>query len=236
MDPAIRSDTTGWKRSGARSAALGCLTLFLTAICLAAPQEAESDKDKGYLARANPILRNYFRKEFLRAYRSDDPSRPEPNKVFLESFIDRRVDGFIDNVKKQVEEIDARLSEAEDASVQLAEASESGQKSQARRKLKKSLETLRDKISGLRGSLALLFLRLQGKSDDTRIVHREGEEEGYGDAVAAIAAEIAKAKDQIVHYLIEPTNTVSALDLRGETMLTRLHRAERLSKELEKRL
>lgn len=193
-------------------------------------ETAESEEPPPPKARSNPLLRQFFRDLY--------PSKPSggmaANEEFLDRFVDRQIDRF-------VEDIDVRLGELVDAMevterLRTRSVDGGGDREEVRRALAGSLRRIGDLASGLSGRLAMVFRGLERRKRLEIRISPESRVDGFVEEVDFIGRQVTEADRLVRDYLFRGTNTVTLEDLGGEDMLVRLDWAEKMSREVARAL
>lgn len=222
---------------GVRAAAVFALLLTL-GLPLAAQEKSDEEDEFRHPARQNPILREYFREQYLdmKQFGPYGSSRRQPRELpsdtFMDRFIDKRIDHFIQDLEKRMEAIQEEIESVRQSGLALKQAS--ARNAQLRRALKKQLGSLSDDLGSLHKTLAILLVKLKSKADFEQEVDAGPENAGFCKEIEYISGQYSQAAKQIADYFLKPSFTVSMHQLQGENLLIQLHRANKMARELEK--
>ncbi len=170
--------------------------------------------------RQNDLLRKYFREQYMTLHGGN---RREESPFFVESFIDQRIDAFLDEIEKKIAEI--RSLEAEIDT--LREGNRSGPAPDSR----KALKRLEDRLEDVRRALSPVFLELDAKSRFKPDLHPA---DGLDAEFEFLHERIDEAEAGIRAYLFSAGTTVSVATLRHGDILVALFEAGRMAKALSR--
>lgn len=216
------------------------LLLLLFCLSAAARQETDPEEAPTHPARQNQILRDYFLRQYLDAKRvrpllpsqSPPPSEKLPDP-FVDRYVDKRIDHFIEELRRSMSQIEEELEAVRRAGSALAEdrSSES-----LLRRLKDSLDPLADHLGDLHKTLSIILVELKSKADFEPQVGKGPQNPGFAKEIEYISQQYSQAAREISDYFFEPSFTVSVNQMKGENMLIRLNWAQKMAKELRKAL
>ena len=180
-------------------------------------------------ARQNAILRAYFRKQYM----SLRVERYEFNQTFMEKYVDRQIDTFLDDVDARLKQLveDLTLAEREHEAWLLDTDPETTRAEEWR--LENALDEVADTAGGLKSKLSRVFVQLDGKE---RLPIEVQAQDGYQEEMSYLRDQVSEAERRICDYLFRTTNTVPYQNLKGENMLIRLFWAEKTAEEIRKQL
>jgi len=190
-----------------------------------AEEEDEEDESPPPGARQNDILRAYFRNQYV----SLRTERYDLNESFMERYIDRQIDAFLEDVDSRLKGLNSSLDQAEKVYRKLAECADPD----VERELAEDLEEVDDAAGGLRGRLANIFLQLDGKE---KLPIEINASDGFGEEMTFLKNQIHEAEKRIRDYLFQTTNTIPYQNLKGENMIIRLHWAEKTAEGIRDEL
>lgn len=208
-------------------------------------QDQESDKDLEPLrpARENDDLREFFLAQYFNLSRVEirflRRNPPPPGRArrefkvdrFVNHFIDQRIDHFVDNLEKTIEEGQAALAEIRRISGLVRQ--DFSQFKKVRGRWRKAFDKLAKKSDDLHDRIAMVFLPLDGGVDLDLETGREELRDGYAQEVERLEFEFSNGVQRVRDLLIQPSHTVSVSDLAtNDSALTYLQRAKRLSEHL----
>lgn len=197
-----------------------------------AQEEVREEEPPPPKARLNPLLRRFFREMYPR---SGGPQF-SVNEEFLERFVDRQVDQFVEDIDRRLEELTAASEMVEGLRVRYVEEGSGVDRQEVRRALVGSLRRIADQTSGLAGRLAMVFRGLERRKRlDIRITP-ESRALGFVEEIDFMSRQIAEADRLVRDYLFRGTSTVRLEDLGGEDMLVRLDWAEKMAREVARNL
>ncbi len=231
-----------------------CHFLLLSSLVLAVVNGSSWQKDsekapeagaKLSPALANPILSDYFLKQYYSTRGLPEPEEPSPEEAYWESppqqpmdpmaerYVQWQITRFLADVSKETDGLRGALSESRDARLALRNAPDGA--AAPRQAWKQALAD----VSQHAGKL----LRLMGNI----LVDLETDRRFKGDATSAgpdlfekqsalLEEEAEKALSGVKVLFLEPTNVVGIEELKGENVLAHLNRVEELSKEMSKAL
>jgi hypothetical protein len=197
-----------------------------------AQEEVREEEPPFPKARLNPLLRRFFREMYPR---SGGPHF-SVNEEFLERFVDRQVDQFVEDIDRRLEELTAASEMVEGLRIRYVEEGSGVDRQEVRRALAGSLRRIADQTSGLAGRLAMVFRGLERRKRlDIRITP-ESRVLGFVEEIDFMSLQIAEADRLVRDYLFRGTGTVRLEDLGGEDMLVRLDWAEKVAREVARNL
>jgi len=176
----------------------------------------------------NPILRDYFRQMFLRAPRQD-----MINDEFVEAIIDNQVDQFLKATDLQLQELVAEAEVARNLQHRREAHNDPAGPDQLDKALQASLKRLVDRCDGLGDRLGPIFL---GLARQPKKATAPSKPKTFDEELDEVVDLVRDADRQIRDYLFNGTNLVHLNDLAENNMLIRLSEAEKLARNLEKRL
>ncbi len=221
------------------AAAIWILLLFGISAPPTAQEKPSEEEEFRHPARQNAILRKYFQEQYLEMKRfgpnaTSQRRRELPPDAFMDRFIDKRIDHFVEELEKRMNSIEEGLEDVrQTASGMKTSPSEEGRK---RNVLKRQLGSLADDLGRLHKTLAILLLELKSKAGLQRTVDSSPANAGFSKEIEYIASQYSRAADQIGNYFLKPSFTVSIHQLKGENLLIQLHRANKMARELRKSL
>jgi hypothetical protein len=181
-------------------------------------------------ARSNPLLRQFFRELY--------PSKPSggmaANEEFLDRFVDRQIDRFVEDIDVRLGELVAAMEVTERLRTRYFDGG--GDRVEVHRALAGSLRRIGDLASGLSGRLAMVFRGLERRKRLEIRIPPESRADGFVEEVDFIGRQVTEADRLVRDYLFRGTNTVTLEDLGGEDMLVRLDWAEKMSREVARAL
>ena len=210
------------------SLAAGCLH-FVLASALILGQVPEEQ----FPARQNPILREYFRKQFYEArvlHNRRIPSTP----TFLEHFVDRQIDYYLRKLREKLDSMSLHFGQLEGAAQGLHIGSTEQSRSQARKLWRKSLEQIHDDSGALRSMIGYVFTELKSKDSFKAQIRPDAIDSGFAEDRLYLGEQISEAEHRIRGYFFKSEHTIQLEELKGENMLIHLHRVREMSKAMKK--
>ncbi|MFQ5739478.1 MAG: hypothetical protein ACE5JX_10750 [Acidobacteriota bacterium] len=180
----------------------------------------------------NPILRKYFRKQYVSMH-SGDLSGP-PHQI--EDYIDRGIQHFLERVGKKLDRVASDRKELEAARQGLQRAAGTKGDPQAVQRFRLALRQVGKSSDALRRMLSFVFVTLKRKSDLKLIVAHDDANPTFEREVRFIQENLESAERRIREYFFLHTATVQAAELRDKSMLTCLYQARQMARRLEKEL
>ena len=190
--------------------------------------EAEDEEDKKPPSRQNMLLRGYFRRQY-ESFAGDGVSM---NRTFTERYVDRQIDHLLEQTEQRLAEMNRYVRQTCSDWQLLLEAPDDDSQ---RRTLKRTLEGLEDVADRLGDRLGPIFWGLNTKGELPPIP--DPDDKGAAAALLGILKEEARAATESVEkYLFKPSHIVSVESLRGDDILVRLYRVEKLAGGFRKKM
>lgn len=196
------------------------------------PEEESEDFESP--ARQNPILREYFRKQYLNI----TPEREErfTPPIFLERYVDRQIDHFLKGVEERLADIRSLLGEVEQVREEFVAAEGAVDNRAAQQRFRNSIRQLESQADDLRKHLAFMFPGLDDRTSFRPSLERNSLKSGFQKEIVYIREQLDRAEDEIRDYLFHSTNTVRLEALKEEGMLILLYRAKEMAKRVREEL
>ena len=221
------------------TAAVWFVVLLVTGLPATAQGKPSEDQEVRHPARQNAILREYFQEQYLEMKRFGPNATPRrqrelPPDAFMERFIDKRIDHFVQELGKRMKSIQEGLESIRQTGIEMKKSP--SQEAQQRNLLKKQLGPLANDLGSLHKTLAILLIELKSKADLEEKVGSGPENVGFWKEIEYISSHYAQAAEQIADYFFKPSFTVSIDRLQGGNLLMQLHRAKKMARDLRKHL
>ena len=198
-------------------------------------QDARAQEEDLPPARQNQILREYFRRQYSGIEFNE--KWPEANDFFVERYIDRRIDVFLQQVREKLSNLKSRFAQVQEIRERTLSAPATGRDAVLNRKeWRRQLKELRDVANALRETLAFIFTDLDSKGGFKPKIEDRAVKTGFDGEMNFMEEQIKKAEQRIVDYLFVPRNTVNLQDLQDENMLIHLYRVKELADEIRDKL
>jgi len=225
--------------------AAGCSLLKGTLIGNLTTQNREEEKLPP--AYENPILRDYFRKEFTYKVDSHDhgenypafynpDSRVSPTDPLTEEFIDQQIGGYVSELSERLALLKAHFAEVEREREAILGSTGSQEIREARVRLKDALEQVGNQAKDLWNMLRHVFTELKDRSSFKYRIDNQGKGLVFQNEIKFMREQIKRGEARIIEYFFESNNTIKAEDLRGRNMLVHLYQVHRMTRELREHL
>jgi hypothetical protein len=168
-------------------------------------------------------LREFFRAQH---YSVSDKTAYQSPPSFVEDFVDIRVSDFLERSRSQLDQIKSDV-EALDVAYRRYSEDDCRENTQS---LRVTLGQVEDHSSRLRKSLSLVFAELKSKSISERPLS------DLGSDIEFVQDRLIKASQRVEDYLFSSDSVVHVDGLQNQNMLTYLHEAQKVSKQLRKDL
>ncbi len=180
-------------------------------------------------ARQNAILRAYFREQYLNLR----TERYDLNETFMERYVDRQIDSFLEDIDSRLKALRYSLEEVERAYNELSRATNSGTKREDLTRLATLLKEIDNNAGGLRGKLLNVFIQLDGKEN---LPIKITSADDYRKEMKFLREQVDEAEKRIREYLFQNRSTVPYQDLKRENMIIRLYWAEKTAEGIRDRI
>ncbi len=219
-----------------RLSTAGCCLYFCLVSSLIVNLSAQNrEEEKLPPTNQNPILRDYFRKDFTYMGDSTD-SRDSPTDPRAEEFIDQQIDGYVSELSERLALLKAHFAEVEREREAILELTGSQESREARVRLKDALEQVGDQAKDLWNMLRHVFTELKDRSGFKHPIDNQGKGLVFQKEIKFMREQIRRSEARIIEYFFEPNNTIKAEDLRGGNMLVHLYQVHRMTRELREHL
>ena len=217
------------------SLAACCLYFCLAASLSASPggQEA-AEEDELVPARHNPILREYFRRQFS-GMRSTGSTRFPGSDRFNDALIDRQIDHYVTELREKLTLLNTHFEEVEREREAIRQAASPQARGQARVSRRRALDGVQDQAGDLWNMLRYIFVALEDKGDSKPVIETTDTGSLFEKEIQFMGEQIGKAEKRITQYFFETERTISLEDLQGENMLIHLYRVREMAKKLRER-
>ncbi|MEE8161351.1 MAG: hypothetical protein V3T61_06915 [Acidobacteriota bacterium] len=221
--------------TGAHLSRLRCLSIAAGClhIALASSLILGQGPEEPFPARQNPILRQYFRKQFYETrvlHNRRIPSTP----TFVEHFVDRQIDYYLRKLREKLDSMSFHFAHLEGAVQGLRPGLTEQNRSQARELWRKSLEQIHDDSGALRSMISYVFTELKNKDSGKAHIRPDAIDSGFQEERVYLGEQISEAEHRIRGYFFKSKNTIQVEELKGENMLIHLHRVREVSKAMKK--
>lgn len=183
-------------------------------------------------ARQNLILRKYFRTRFSEAYISQNHLVSSP-PIFIENFIDRRIDNYITELDKRLNDIKSQSASLEVAAKRLRFGEEGPNYLQSRKMWKESMGKIHDDARALHRMISYVLTGLENKDDVEIGIGLGAKKIGFKKERLYLQKEIVKAEQRIRDYFFKSKHTIHLEELKGENMLIQLYRVRKITQKLK---
>ncbi len=204
-------------------------------MALGAPEQKDRDDKEKQEApsrgRQNPILREYFLKQYDDIHSSPRFDAPPP---FVDSFIDLQIDHFLSTVEEKLGRLSSNTQTLTEARSRWT-STPAESRPQLTKVFKQTLRLIENDAGDLRKTLSLIFVELKGKASSQPALE-DGAGEPYAGEVQFIGDTVRAAEKRIRDYLFATDTTVNVGDLRDKNMLVLLDEARIVARKLQKRL
>ena len=192
--------------------------------------QTEEKKEEEPLGRQNPVLREYFRKEYQTVL-SSDLDVPDP---FVEVFVDRRIDDYLERLGQEVDTLKQSRELLAEIGNELSGAD--GSIEEMKPRLRRTLEDFEETSDKLRKMVSRILLDLDSKSDfkPPRDPVR-GRAECVRD-IEFLVTRTDKALSELEQFFFSAGAVVHVADLQNQNMLTYLFEANRMARDMKKGL
>lgn len=180
----------------------------------------KEDEEEPPPSRQNMILRAFFRQQYI-GLRTE---RYDVNETFMEKYVDRQIDAFLEDVESRLEKLNNYLAQAVEAHAMLLDSEDSVVRKEASARYATALKRIDDSAGGLKGKLLHIFPRIDSKERLPIEIDSTG---GYQDEMRFLTEQVEEAENRIRDYLFRTTNTVPYQNLRRQNMMIRLYWAEK---------
>ena len=152
---------------------------------------------------------------------------------FLEEYIDRQIDHFLEELTEKLAHLNNHFSQVEEAQESILQDSSAQAISQVRIRWRKSLKGVQDEAGDLWNMLRYVFMDLEDKGD-LKPVEPQGSDSLYKKETQFIGEQLGKAEKRITEYFFRVESVIQLEDLKGENMLIHLYLAREMAKKLRK--
>lgn len=168
-------------------------------------------------ARQNPVLRNFFREEYLSFHPTLGP------ELFLEHYIDRRIDHFLDDSERDLLQLKKAFDDCRETRDLVQRQGSGRERVRGEEQLAARLERISKKAGQLKKKLSLVFpASLHYKSDFEFPPLRRPEVPLLDRELGAIGGRIQLLEEHLRNYLFRNTPVVSVGDLAEHDILVLL--------------
>lgn len=171
-------------------------------------------------SRQNAILRAYFRSQ----YRSLRTEGFDLDETFLERYVDRQIDSFLEDIESRLARLRYWLARAEQAHASVLASTNPRAEKEEMVELATVLKEVDNTAGGLRGKLGNIFIQLDGKK---KLPIDVNPADGFQEELTFLREQVDEAENRIRDYLFRTTNTIPYQSLKGENMMIRLYWAEK---------
>jgi len=251
----IISAATGWKRF-AHVARLGVVYPFSRVLHPAATHHArrpnrlilglmvallfpssvysagEEEENASVRAVQNPILRSYFRDQFL-AVHAGEPLITRASH-FSQTFVDRQIKILLDRLERKLTTLQKSLDDLAGLREQLVQGGEVDKRFQLR--WKQSTRQISESSDSLHGILSPIFFQLPDHDDFRARIIQGPRNLFYRYEIRYLRRQGESAARIIRAYFFDHDSTVHLSDLRYTNMLIFLHHAHQMARVLHKEL
>jgi hypothetical protein len=206
-----------------------------------AEQEQDQDEEKLPAARQNLLLRSHFRQMYPKSATGWNSSHKlPPNDAFLEGFIDRQIDDYLERIEEELTRLETNLAVAEKLrerilGLQIA-SGVSQQRAEALVGFDRALKEVQSSADNLKDQLEYAFTGLQGKKKLEHVVDSTSQEDFYEEELWFLRRQTDEADERIRNYLFRSVNTVDVKDLQEDTMMVCLYWVEKMAQEIRRSL
>jgi hypothetical protein len=184
-------------------------------------------------ARQNALLRQFFRRQYLRL-RSDST---ELNRSFLEAYVDRQIDHFLQYIERRLEQLRQSVRKSEEMRKQWSrENPDPAARGRQKMLFERSLKELEDEAGALHGMLAMVLSSLDTKQSLRRQIDPLSRASFFEKEMLYIETQVTAADRRIRDYLFRATSTVAVESLSCDNMMVLLHKAKEMAKRIRREL
>ncbi len=194
----------------------------------------KAEEDELVPARHNPILREYFRRQFSGMRSSGRAGGPGRDR-FNDALIDRQIDHYLTELRKKLALLKTHFGEVERERETIRQGASTQARRQARVNRRRALGGVQDQAGDLWNMLRYIFVTLEDKGDFKPLIETTDTGSLFEKEIQFIGEQIEKAEKRITQYFFETESTISLEDLQGENMLIYLYRAREMAKRLRER-
>ena len=214
---------------------LRCLSIAAAClhITLASALILGQGPEEPFPARQNPVLRQYFRKQFYET-RVLPAHRLPSTSIFFKHIVDRQIDDYLRKLREKLDSMSLHFAHLEGAVQELRPGSTEQNRSQVRELWRKSLEQIHDDAGALRSMIGYVFTELKNKDSFKAHIRPDAIDSGFEEERLYLGEQISKAEHRIRGYFFKSENTIQVEELKGENMLIHLHRVREMSKAMKK--
>lgn len=201
--------------------------LYPTSVYSAGTQE----KKASVRALQNPVLRSYFRQQFLAATHG---ARIQSAATFAQRFVDRQIEALLARVEQKLTTLEESLDDLEGLQQQIVQGGEVDKK--FRNLWKQSTRTISKSSSSLHGILSPIFFKLRSRD---AFIPRPIKAPGnvfYSLELRYLRNQGDVATRIIRSYFFNHASTVHLNHLRSTNMLISLHHTHQMARVLQKEL
>ena len=200
--------------------------------------QAQSAKVDGVTlpsARPNPILREYFRKQ-ARSIGIPSRGRFLQNSRFIEGFIDRRIDHFMEKLQEKIRLLKSNMAEIQRLNSLLMSTKSPTEIETLHQPWLAALDGLEDEAKDLRNMLSYLFPQLRNRNKFKPQIDTGPLENGLNREIRFLVNQVKKAEKRITDYFLKAGTTIELNDLKSENMLICLNRIRLMAREMKQAL
>lgn len=219
------------------SISASCLHLLLACPVdnLLQAQGAEAHSEKLYIARQNPILREYFRKQ---AQNIGIPNRGRfsRNSRFIEGFVNRRIDHFMEEMHENIRLLKSNMAEVKHLNDLLISTRSPAEIETLYQPWHAALDGLEDEAKDLRNMLSYLFPQLRNRNKFKPQIDTKSRDNGFTREIRFLENQVMKAEKRITDYFLNAGTTIELNDLKTENMLICLNSIRLMAREMKQAL
>ena len=196
--------------------------LVLVAPGLSSPQKPEKPP---HGTRQNLWLRSFFQREFISL------NSRISQESFMESYVDRRIDRFLDDTRKGLAELESALTECRRIRADLLKESV-GEVSKASVKVfRESFRVLRKRAGDLKKELSMVLPgSLRYKSDFKPAYHQDSWNRWLGRELEEISIRVALVGRHLANYLFDGEPVVAVDELGDRDILVLLFEIRKITR------
>ena len=193
-----------------------------------------TEEDELLPALHNPILREYFRRQFSSRQSSGSNRYPGSDR-FNDALIDRQIDHYVTELREKLAFLKTHFGEVEREREAIRQALSTAARRQARVNRKRALGGVQEEAGDLWNMLRYIFVSLEDKGDFKPLIETTDTASLFDKEIQFIGEQIEVAEKRITQYFFETDSTISLEDLQGENMLIHLYRVREMAKRLRER-
>ena len=193
-----------------------------------------TEEDELLPALHNPILREFFRRQFS-GMRSSGSTRYPGSDRFNDALIDRQINHYVKELREKLDLLKTHFGEVEREREAIRQALSTPARRQARVNRRRALGGVQEEAGDLWNMLRYIFVALEDKGDFKPLIETTDTGSLFDKEIQFMGEQIEVAEKRITQYFFEADSTISLEDLQGENMLIHLYRVREMAKRLRER-